>query len=261
MRILMCPPRHYAIRYEINPWMKLRNPIRHEAAQRQWEALYRVLRRLGVRILQVPQSRRCPDMVFTANAGVAQGRVFIPSHFRHPERQGESAAFIRFFKARGYRIADVAAGLYFEGEGDLLPYRDLLFGGFRFRSELGAHEKVGAFLRKRVVGLELTRPHFYHLDTCFFPLDERSALYYPGAFDAYGRKVIQRFVENPVAVARADACQFACNAIRVDRTVVINKIGRALKNRLWKLGYRAVETDMSEFVKAGGSVKCLLLRL
>jgi N-dimethylarginine dimethylaminohydrolase len=258
---LMCAPRHYAIKYEINPWMKLSNPIQPTTAFQQWDALYQILRKLGVKISLVPQQKRCPDMVFTANAGIVDGHRFIPSHFRYPQRQAESTAFVRYFKRHGYQVADVTRGLYFEGEGDMLPYQDLLFAGFRYRSELRAHEKVSNFLRKRVIGLELTEPHFYHLDTCFFPLDERTVLYYPGAFDPYGQKVIQRFVENPVAVGKTDAQKFACNAFRVGQTVVLNRVSRGLKKKLQDLGYRIAETSTSEFVKAGGSVKCLLLKL
>jgi len=257
----MCPPSHYAIRYEINPWMKITHTVNPAAARRQWDALSSLLRRLGVSVTLIPQRKGSPDMVFTANAGIARGRTFIPSHFRYRERQAESAAFTRFFKRKGYRVVDAAKGLYFEGEGDLLSYRDMLWGGFRYRSELSAHEKVSAALGKRLVSLELAQPRFYHLDTCFFPLDERTILYYPGAFDAYGRRVIRRFAENPVAVGKADAHRFACNAYRVGRKVVLNEVSRALKRRLHALGYQAAETPTSEFVKAGGSVKCLLLKL
>lgn len=261
LKVLMCAPRHYAIHYEINPWMKLENPIERTNAQRQWDGLHHTLSRLGVDILTVPQRKGCPDMVFTANAGVVTGRTFIPSHFRYPERQPETAAFTRFFKSRGYQISDIAKNYFFEGEGDLLPYQDVLFGGFRFRSELRAHEKVTDFLGKRLIGLELARDRFYHLDTCFFPVDDKTVVYYPDAFDAYGRKAIRRFVEHPIAVGKDDAHHFACNAVRVGRTVVVNHASRSLKRRLLARGYQVEETPTSEFVKAGGSVKCLLLIL
>jgi N-dimethylarginine dimethylaminohydrolase len=261
VKVLMCAPSHYDIRYEINPWMKLHNRIRTEKALVQWEELRRALARLGVQVLTLPQKKECPDMVFTANAGVVKGRDFIPSHFRYRERRAEEGAFTRFFKRRGYRIRDAAKNMCFEGEGDLLPYGDMLFGGFRFRSEIKAHERVSEVLQKRLVTLDLVQPHFYHLDTCFLPLDYRSALYYPSAFDAYGRKVIERFIKNPIPVSTVDAFQFACNGIRVGRTVVLNKASRALKNRLKKEGYDVLETPTTEFMKAGGSVKCLLLKL
>ena len=257
----MCAPDHYAIKYEINPWMNVSNGIDAALARRQWHALYRILKRLGVQVVLVPQGKNLPDMVFTANAGVVDGKTFIPSHFRYPQRQGESAAFTGFFKKKHYRVDDAARGLYFEGEGDILPYRNLLFGGYRYRSERGAHEKVSAHLGKRLVALELATPHFYHLDTCLFPLDENTVLYYPGAFSAKGRAAIKQAVKNPVAVDKPDAFRFACNAFRVGKKVVVNHVSRGFKDRLKKLGYETVETPTSEFVKAGGSVKCLLLKL
>jgi N-dimethylarginine dimethylaminohydrolase len=261
MKMLMCPPSYYVIQYEINPWMKLKNPIRPAKAMTQWQNLHDALVRLGVDVQTVPQKRGCPDMVFTANAGVSQGKTFIPSHFRYAERRGEEAAFIRYFRTLGYRIEDAAKGLFFEGEGDLLSYRDMLFGGFRYRSESRAHERVSDAMGRRLVTLELSTPQFYHLDTCFFPLDEETILYYPPAFDRYGRKVIERFVKKAIAVSREDAYAFACNAIRVDRTVILNKASRGLQRTLNQLGYQVFETPTSEFMKAGGSVKCLLLKL
>src|SRR5688572_15999037 len=87
VKLLMCAPAHYAIRYEINPWMKLKNPVTPNQAFTQWNALFKTLKKLGADILRVPQAKNCPDMVFTANAGVVSGTTFIPSHFRYPERR------------------------------------------------------------------------------------------------------------------------------------------------------------------------------
>src|SRR5579862_4154154 len=65
LSVLMCAPTAYALKYEINPWMKLENaPDLHLAAQ-QWEALYHLLRdRIGATVELVPQAPDCPDMVF-----------------------------------------------------------------------------------------------------------------------------------------------------------------------------------------------------
>ncbi len=261
MKLLMCPPTFYSIQYEINPWMDVANRTNRQRARSQWEFLRTSLQQLGVQVSVVRQKKGCPDMVFTANAGVVRGRTFVPSHFRFQERRGEEAAFIGYFRRQGYKIQDAAQGLFFEGEGDLLPYRDMLFGGFHFRSEATAHERVSAELGKRLVTLELRTSRFYHLDTCFLPLDDNSVLYYPQAFDAYGQKVIKRFIKNPIAVSRADAFQFACNGLRVGRTVILNQASRGLKQKLNQLGYHVLESPTSEFMKGGGSVKCLLLRL
>jgi N-dimethylarginine dimethylaminohydrolase len=257
----MCPPRHYAIKYEINPWMKVANNIHVLRARRQWNGLYKTLEQLGIQVELITPQRDSPDMVFTANAGVVSGRLFIPSRFRYVERQGEHPAFVKFFKQRGYRIIDAAQNLYFEGEGDLLPHANVLFGGFGYRSQLAAHQRVSAKLKKPLIPLRLINAHFYHLDTCFFSLDDKTVLYYPPAFDAESQRAIRRYVKNPIAVPKGDADRFACNAFRVGHKVVVNVVSAPFKRRLKRLGYDSVETPTSEFVKAGGSVKCLLLVL
>jgi N-dimethylarginine dimethylaminohydrolase len=110
-----------------------------------------------------------------------------------------------------------------------------------------------------VLSLELVAPHFYHLDTCFCPLDERRALYYPPAFDEYGRRVITQFVPEPISVETADALRFGCNAVVVGRDVVLQSGCTALESTLCAAGFLPHPVDLSEFHKAGGSAKCLAL--
>jgi N-dimethylarginine dimethylaminohydrolase len=112
-----------------------------------------------------------------------------------------------------------------------------------------------------VLSLELVDPRFYHLDTCFCPLDDRRALYYPPAFDDYGRRVIREFVPEPIAVDDADALRFACNAVVVGRDIVVQSGCDALEKTLREHGFTPYPVDLSEFHKAGGSAKCLVLWL
>ncbi|HEV2473977.1 MAG TPA: hypothetical protein VGS41_14975, partial [Chthonomonadales bacterium] len=42
-RLLMCPPTAYALKYEINPWMSLKNTPDVPSAVSQWAELRRVL--------------------------------------------------------------------------------------------------------------------------------------------------------------------------------------------------------------------------
>lgn len=261
MKVLMCPPTYYGVHYEINPWMKLRNKPDPALAQSQWKNLVATLRRLNVPIALIRPHPHLPDMVFTANAGLVAGRAFVPSNFRFVERRGEREPFVRYFRRRAFRIREVPADAYFEGEGDVLRYRDMLFGGFRFRSDIRAHAMIADLLKTRLISLELVDPWFYHLDTCFFPVDDRVALYYPGAFDRYGRRAIRHFVRDPIPVTRVDARNFVCNGLAVGKTLLVNQMSRRLRSGLSKRGYIIRETPTTEFLKAGGSVKCMMLRL
>ena len=63
-----------------------------------------------------------------------------------------------------------------------------------------------------------------------------------------------------IAIEEADAVNFACNAVNVDRNVVMNKISDRLKQRITNAGFTVIETPLTEFLKAGGAAKCLTLR-
>jgi N-dimethylarginine dimethylaminohydrolase len=113
----------------------------------------------------------------------------------------------------------------------------------------------------RVIPLELVDPYYYHLDTCFCPLAPGLAIYYPAAFDDYGRRALAEAVDELVAVGEDEARRFACNAVVVGRTVITNTGCGKLHEALRARGFEPRETPLDEFVKAGGSAKCLTLRL
>ena len=259
----MCRPTHYTIAYEINPWMSLKRQANHARAVVQWNRLHRVLtRELHVQVRLLPPWRGAPDLVFTANAGLVTGRIFIRSNFRYPQRQTEEAVVERYFRQSGFRVVKLNSRYDFEGEGDALWMDRTFLFGFRFRSDAPVHEELARILRVRVLPVELADRRFYHLDTCFCPLDATRALWFPQAFDRYGRKVIESVVEDPIAATEADATRFACNAIIVGRAVVLQEgVSVRLRRQLERRGFRLYPVDLSEFLKAGGSAKCLVLRL
>jgi len=259
--VLMCEPVHYRIAYEINPWMRRANAVLGPEALAQWHALRAALERLGVRVELVAQERAVPDMTFTANAGLALGRRFVPANFRHPERQAEAPLFRRWFEALGYAIEHIHEPHYWEGEGDVLPAGERVLAGYRFRTEFRAFDHLDELLGTEVTRLELADPRFYHFDTCFCPLDDGRALYFPPAFSAEARALLEAAVPQLHAVPEEEALRFACNALVVDGVVVLNSgcPETAAALRAWDL--RPVETPMDEFIKAGRSVKCLVLML
>jgi N-dimethylarginine dimethylaminohydrolase len=151
--------------------------------------------------------------------------------------------------------------MYFEGAGDALFCGPTLFAGYRFRSDVRGHQYLGQALGVQVLPLELVNPRFYHLDTCFCPLAPGQALYYPDAFDAYGRRVLQTHIAQLLEVNEFDALRFGCNAVVVGKTVVTNSLCEQLGRDLCVWGYNPVAVELDEFLKAGGSAKCLTLRL
>jgi N-dimethylarginine dimethylaminohydrolase len=260
-RILMCPPDYYGIEYEINPWMSRARGAIAERAHRQWRALYDTLVGLGVRVELLTPRPGLPDLVFTANAGLVFRERFISSRFRHEVRARETPVFEAWFAEHGFTVEHLPERLYFEGAGDALFCGRTLFAGYRIRSDALAHQEVARMIGRTVLPLELVNPRFYHLDTCFCPLAPGEALYHPEAFDGYGRRVLENHIPKLIRVTEADAHRFGCNAVVVGKTVVTNTGCEQLAADLRRAGYEPVAVELDEFLKAGGSAKCLTLRL
>jgi lysine-ketoglutarate reductase/saccharopine dehydrogenase-like protein (TIGR00300 family) len=265
IRILMCSPDHYDVDYVINPWMEgnIHKSSRDRAAE-QWQKLYHILKDLAVVDL-VPPQQGWPDMVFTANAGLVLGDDVVLSRFYHKERQGEEPHFKKWFEDKGFTVHELPKDLPFEGAGDALLDREgrWLWAGYGFRSELDSHPYIAKWLDIEVLSLRLIDDRFYHLDTCFCPLTDGYLLYYPDAFDSYSNRLIEMRVpaEKRIAIEEADAVKFACNAVNVNRTVVMNQASDSLKQRLAEVSFQVIETPLTEFLKAGGAAKCLTLRI
>ena len=263
--LLMCPPTLYDVDYVINPWMagNVHAASRTRAAE-QWQRLYEAANKIANVELVEPEPGS-PDMVFTANAGVERNGVVAISSFFHPQRQGEEPHFRRWFRQAGYTLIDIPRATPFEGEGDALFSTDghCLWVGHGPRTALSSHHALRGIWDIPVVPLHLIDPRFYHLDTCFAPLEGGYVMYFPDAFDHLSLHRIEAFYspEKRILIREADAVSFACNAINVGRTIILNKISSRLSGQLEQLGFKVIQIDLTEFLKAGGAAKCLVMKL
>ncbi|MBX3169554.1 MAG: hypothetical protein KF760_19285 [Candidatus Eremiobacteraeota bacterium] len=259
----MSSPDYFEVFYAINPWMKGDAPVDRGLAMEQWQNLKTALkRRAGAQVSLVKPVPGLPDLVFTANAAFVHGDRAILAHFKNAERRPEEPHFRASLEALGYTV--IEPPVPFEGAGDALIYEGrLVLAGYRQRTEVSAHQLISRTFDLPVLSLELHSEHFYHVDTCLCPLEGGHLLYYPGAFDEYGLKVIEANVpeEKRLTVTGQEARNFACNAVQVGRCVFLNQPSARLSEALKRRGFEVVGLDLSEFLKAGGSAKCLTLRL
>ena len=263
--LLMCPPRFYDVSYVINPWMRGNlGKASLSLAMQQWQKLYRVLSGMA-HVLLVEPVAGSPDMVFTANAGLAHAGIVVISSFYYPERQNEETHFRKWFTDAGYRVADLPREIPFEGEGDALFSSDglRLWVGYGYRTGESSHPILRGLWSLDVAGLHLVDPRFYHLDTCFAPLRDGSLLYFPAAFDKASLARIESYYPpaQRIVVSEEDAMSFACNAVNIGRTIVLNRISSELECKLIVRGFEVVQVELSEFLKAGGAAKCLVMQL
>jgi N-dimethylarginine dimethylaminohydrolase len=109
----------------------------------------------------------------------------------------------------------------------------------------------------------LVDDRFYHLDTCLCPLASGHVMAYMDAFSPHAQTLLRRAVEPEylIEVSAGDAVDFACNAVELGDAIVLHAASARLRDRLNAAGYRVFATDLSDFIKAGGSAKCLTLKL
>ena len=257
---LMCEPTHFDVTYAINAWMRPGVKVDRSLALSQWHGLVRTYRDLGHQVDVLEGVAGLPDLVFAANGAlVVNGRAY-GARFRHAERRPEAALHTRLLEDQGIEV--VAPTHTNEGEGDFLVLGSMILAGTGFRTSLHAHVEAAAVLDRPVVSLELVDPRFYHLDTALAVLDDGNGeapadiAYLPSAFSPHSRRTLRELFPDAVECSEADALVLGLNAVSDGHHVVLPSQATRLASQVADRGYACVPVDVSELLKAGGSVKC-----
>lgn len=269
--VLMADADHFDVEYVINPHMQGNiGSVDRQLAREQWAALAFRYEALGYEVHRIASVEGLPDLVFTANqsfpAQLPDGRwVALLSHMDSERRQPEVEVIASWYRSRGATLfeQDRNDPVPFEGMGDAhwFPSRRLVIGGHGFRSQPAIYERIASKVGVPVVRLKLVDPRFYHLDTCLAPLDERTALFVPQAFEPAGCALLQRLFERLIPVPLDEAVNLlACNGHCPDQQHFLVQRGARATNALVRdAGFEVLEVDTSEFLKSGGSVFCMKL--
>ena len=261
--LLMCDPSFYQIDYEINPWMSVLKKANSNLAAQQWNDLVSLIEKVGAKVHKMNPITGLPDIVFTANAAIVFQDIVLLSNFKYAERKGEKKHYKEWFDAHSYRTFELPESLIFEGAGDVLFGEEgYIFFGSGFRSEENAYQyniwDAIFNLKFKSIPLKLVDPYFYHLDTCFCPLKGKQILIHSPAFEKESLEMLKsRF--DLIEVPKNDAANFACNAVLIENNIIIPSNCEETKNLLQGNGYEVHETNMSEFILAGGACRCLTL--
>lgn len=256
----MCRPEHFDVVSTLNPWMDPSTPVSRPTAIAQWENLVDLYEALGHRVDLVQPGIGLPDMVFAANAGVAIDNRMMAAVMWSEERRPEEAHFRKHFDRAEFDEVFIPEHVN-EGEGDFLFTGDVLLAGTGFRTDPRAHSEAQRFFDIEVVTLQLVDPRWYHLDTALFVITPDLAVWYPGAFDAAGVAELRRRFPDGIEATEADALAFGLNSTADGRHVVMPASAADLARRIARAGFDVHSIDLSELLKAGGSVKCCTLEL
>ncbi len=259
-RYVMCAPTYFDVTYAINAWMRVGEPVDTDLALAQWTELGRVYAGLGHTVDVVEGVPGLPDLVFAANGATVVGDRAYGARFKHPERRDEAAVHAAFLADRGVVVTPPEH--VNEAEGDFLVLHHAILAGTGFRTSLRAHVEAARVLDRPVVSLELVDPRFYHLDTALAVLDDGTGpapadvAYVPEAFSAHSLRTLREMFPDALECSVEDAMTLGLNLVSDGLHVVLPDTAHALADRIAARGYRVVPVDLSELLKAGGSVKC-----
>lgn len=269
--VLMCRPDHFEVMDEKNYFMRgQQGKVNRNRALRQWMNLKDKFQSCGLMVNVIEPAVGVEDMVFSANSALCwqepgQQKKCIVSKMFHPSRQRETPYYQDWFTKHGYEVFELNSEklAFFEGGGDAIwqPGKMLLWGGYGHRSSSEVYTNISKIINAPVILLKLASEEFYHLDTCFCPLDEKTVLYCPEAFDADGRALIESFFDDKVIITKEQGKKFFTgNCFSVDgKNVVLQQGDHPTVEKLISLNFNPIEVDLSEYIKSGGNVTCLKL--
>jgi N-dimethylarginine dimethylaminohydrolase len=288
----MCPAKFFGVTYSINSWMTDNiNKVDTALAFKQWQQFREVLHEAGATTKLMTPVQSQPDMVFAANAGAffplehsSDEKVFVVARMKHQAERGvEEENYLKAIRrlAPDYAMLELPRreDIAFEGEGDVVQAGLTTVIGYGPRTnQAGLHEIYKIIPQNRhVLALQLVNPDFYQLDMCFFyheynhphlGLSRRLILAYKDAFtDDDAKRIVKLANERDallIWVTKEDAYRLACNAVGVDNTIILNNISQAVEEylqKMWPDEIKIVRIKLTEFLKAGGGAKSLVLEM
>jgi N-dimethylarginine dimethylaminohydrolase len=234
-----------------------------------------------VYLLPTPRASGLQDLVYCANMGVvleqvpAQNAVVL-SNFSVAVRTPETAVGEAFFRLMGYRI--VTPPYKFEGEAELKHLHDNIFlGGYGTRSERRAYSWMAEEFGLQIIPLQETDPYLYHLDCTVFPLTREDTLVCTGMYERDEVARVEK-VTNIIDVSIDDCFSGICNSVRLGNTLLnashLHELSprhedyasekqknRALEDIAARLGFEVSFFNLSEFLKSGALLSCMVMHL
>ncbi|MEI6728626.1 MAG: arginine deiminase-related protein [bacterium] len=262
-KVLMCTPNHFQVEYQINPWMKP-GTVDTQKALDQWHNLVAAYKASGIEVEILDQKKGLADMVFAADQGLIvskERKILLLSNFKYTQRQGESLEYKRWFIDQGYRVDTLPKQLTFEGGGECIPWNGKFFIGEGFRNNSDTYKYIEKKYKVEFIPLKLINEKFYHLDTCFFVLNQTTAFYYPPALAEKSITKLEQLFPNLIEFTTQEIEAFAANSVVTENSVFMQTGSQTFKDKVEFLGYTVIQADISEFIKSGGGIHCLTFEL
>ncbi len=247
-------------------------PVDSARAVDQHHALIGALERCGLPVLVFPGRPDLEDGVFPNNAFATRPGRLIVGSMCHPIRQGETRRedIRRFFRDVARRtIVDLSTrALVAELTGPLIidHRRSIGYCGMSQRvDEAGCAAMHEAFELALTYRFDL-KPDEYHTNVVMSVLAGRALVIHPGSFadPAVPEAIAKAYPDRVLTLSDEEKLGFAGNCIALtERDVLLSKtafdtLRPASRAALEGWGFTLHPVDVSEFEKAGGSVRCMV---
>lgn len=225
-----------------------RKPIDYERAVEQHEAYCRLLRDVGLHVIELSVNRDYPDSTFVEDTAVVLNEIAVMANMGAESRQGEAKG-IELELARYREIAHIQPPATLDG-GDVLQIGRKIFVGLSPRTNFDGFESLKNILEcfdYQVIPVELK--NCLHLKSACTAVSNDTLLLNPKwlGIDPFGNfQIIQIHEDEP----------WAANVLKIKDIIYMHsgfiKTIRLVENR----GFKVKTVDISELLKAEAGMTC-----
>lgn len=229
-----------------------RKPIDAALAAVQHSDLAEILRKCNYTVITLPAIEDLPDSVFVEDTALVLPEAAILLPLGTSSRQNEAEFMREHLSKLAPEIRSIGFPAKMEG-GDVLRIGRKLYVGISSRTNAEgavALSEITAEWGYEVVPVEVEGS--LHLKTAVTAPDERTVLLNPGWVSKVHFRDLRTIEVEPDE-------PFAANVLSLGDRIVAHKGFRGTIARLSEAGFRVIETDISEFLKAEAGLTCLCL--
>jgi N-dimethylarginine dimethylaminohydrolase len=272
---MLVSPEHFKMSSQSaadNLYMDRRRIVNTSKALNQHQMLKIKIESLGVRVNSFPGLPDMDDAVFTNNTFATTYGRFIIGHMLHQVRKIETTRqdVKSFFSEQmKYETVDLSK---IEGVAELTGaliidhQRNIGFCGLSSRADIkGAKNMNEAFKLDATFVFDLAAAE-YHTNVVFTILAGKAAILFPGGLnsEAAAAALSSAYGDGMVAITEREKNAFAANSLAITprdvlfSTTAFSALTTETKSKLSTLSFNLHHVDVSEFEKAGGSLRCLI---
>ncbi len=257
-KLYLCSPDFLELKYEINPWMDVHADFSQGKALQQWKDLVNIYKKLAPESVHIiPPQEGLTELCYFGDSVFAYKGKAVFSRLAMKQRYAETEYVMEYCAQQGIQGMRVPEGMVYEGSGETMVWKDKILVGYGQRSSPSIVPYLREYFDMETIGFKLIDPRLYHLDTVLFPISTDLIAVYPDAMTEESQEKLTHLDAEILVVSEKDVMSFGLNSVALENDIIMHTGARDFGNILKKRGFTIHYTDISEFLKFGGGLKCL----